>query len=250
MFFELDYNSSQEVKLITQVRKLEEEKILWGSVFDGVKSNITSFNDCQDYKYYMNPSTKRVQSPKTKCVTSRKYISSQYELLHLNFSLHLASIPINHFVERIDEIIRFIASNEEFDRVHNMLHRIRFRMENNIDMDSIDDLFLLSRYEVTTTCNGASSTTTEYIEPLTIYGRNPYGFMKCMKGLKRAKNHLIPIYPQLKLTESQNVDYILLHHHVNQPDGKKYLFDAGSSRFDSGIWWIICSYFKVHIFVM
>jgi hypothetical protein len=144
--------------------------------------------------------------------------------------------------------------------------------------DQLADLEYLSRFEFTRTCvDGSSSSTgsggggggvsevtkwTEWIEPLGIPARHPFGFGRCRPAA--------PYYgPQTPRTGRSDVDYVLLqsgaalHRHTHTAQGRRFrpaapissspapaavkhfLFDAGTSTFDSGLFWFTCAYSQV-----
>ena len=123
----------------------------------------------------------------------------------------------------------------------------------------------------------------EFIEPLTMHSRHPFGYLGCL-GRERTPAGLFsaakrndfarPVLaqpsrkaiPQISLV---SVDYVLLQRlnpvyrlgakdpHINgslagapalsKPvaPNKLMMFDAGTSRFDSSLWWFICAYSQV-----
>lgn len=144
-----------------------------------------------------------------------------------------------------------------------------------------EDLKYLSRFATTISCYNAEPYTLplEFIEPLSIHFRHPFGLaklanindiMKFPFNLHGNTSHRflsftsypsIPILPPnifpeifagLNITEKQhhttiaNVDYILVlsddaRHRLRS---KHYFFDAGSSRWDSSLFWFVCAYLQ------
>jgi hypothetical protein len=115
----------------------------------------------------------------------------------------------------------------------------------------------------------------EWIEPITIYARHPFSYLQCQpKGrnnnLKLSSSYDAIVYkgdrePIEVIPPSLiNTDYILIQNSadVNELEryssfnGKKvpatpkhYLFDTGSSTFDSSLNQFLCSYLQVNCFV-
>lgn len=121
----------------------------------------------------------------------------------------------------------------------------------------------------------------EWIEPITVHGRHPFAFAQCRhlksivqafpKRLSRSAFQKIQSDPEYdyRLTELpdipaavpiMNVDYILLQaaesmRRSHAVDGenlgaqnfkrKHFMMDAGSSTFDSSLFWFACSYSQV-----
>ena len=80
---------------------------------------------------------------------------------------------------------------------------------------------------------------------LTVHARHPYSLFAC-PGISRK-----PYYTKelaARKVSLVNSDYVLLQssamHHMHSHAGgtHNYLFDGGTSRFDSSIWWFFCAY--------
>ena len=90
----------------------------------------------------------------------------------------------------------------------------------------------------------------EWIEPLTVTARHPFGFADCKPYANSAK------FSESSAPKERrsNVDYVLLQSgkdlgkqeefkkkNIESPR-KHFLFDAGTSTFDSSLYWFTCAY--------
>jgi hypothetical protein len=133
--------------------------------------------------------------------------------------------------------------------------------DGNINED-FDDYEFLSRFHMVKVCNGQKILEwNEWIEPITITARHPFGFGKCHRNaMKYFPNHL--------RYGRSNTDYVLLQsghalynqslHSKRSPthgqtqqkrSTKHYLLDAGTSTFDSSLYWFTCGYSQVTLFL-
>ena len=110
------------------------------------------------------------------------------------------------------------------------------------------DLQFLSRFNVIKKCpNVPPVTWMEWIEPISIHARNPFSLLNCMdinkEKLAIQYPHLANLIHQTSLV---NTDHILLSYpHDNGKHNtisRNYLFDAGTSTFETSLWWFLCLY--------
>ena len=189
------------------------------------------------------------------CRLDKKYFPSPYELEHIDFAKQLASETLaNNQTARLEMLLARITSREEYDNSLNWLQRVKEHMqsEKTPEKNNMDEKYL-SRWEIIKTCEGNKvDKWVEWIEPLILQSRHPFAYRRC--------RHSSPIYWDIKRAYASfpsnasnpgfnNVDYILLKSGLDVYRGssgkekiKHYLLDAGSSTFDSSLWWFICAY--------
>jgi hypothetical protein len=206
---------------------------------------------------------KKISKPKhfSHCTVRKEYYPSPYELRHLEKAEEFAKIADLH--DRTVEFVNFIESVEEIEHATKWLARVAQRQGGDPVAENEVDREYLSRFKVTRKCGYlANQTSWEYIEPLSVHGRHPFGLGDCWHPHHRDK---IPVYdhkaPKASLL---SVDYLLLqsqhdivgrgHGHGNAsgsalrqmiPPTNVFLLDAGTSRFDSSLYWFVCAYQQV-----
>ena len=125
-----------------------------------------------------------------------------------------------------------------------------------------DDEEYLSKFVLTRTCEGeqtAPQQWVEWIEPLSVHARHPFGMSHCtynnrVYGEEIAKSGV----PNIQQESIFSVDYVLLQSAASLPafevtsspapsvrKTKSVLFDAGTSRFDSSLFWFTCGFSQV-----
>ena len=198
------------------------------------------------------------------CTVTKKYIPSNQELRDLEKSKEISKISSDHTDQaRIKALVEYVISPETIKNSTLWLDRVKYYMntkEANPAASPIDFEFL-SRFEVTRTCDGEVETWTEWIEPLTITARHPFAFGRCRLAVPFFK-------PDTPRTDRSNVDYVLLQsgssfYNQNYVNGRRinysnrkqkyipirhYMFDAGTSTFDSSLFWFTCGYSQVRFF--
>lgn len=120
------------------------------------------------------------------------------------------------------------------------------------------DHYYLSKFEVTRKCNDKKRNENwiEWIEPLTIHARHPFGMNTCKRVRKPP------------FINRSNVDYVLIQSAENLKKSrvgsrrkqsskdkntgtvrppKHFFLDAGTSTFDSSLWWFTCAYSQMGI---
>jgi hypothetical protein len=248
---------------------------VWGTLFNGAVSSNQfpklgcEFNDKKICCSAMESVAKKNKKPKNPlhhhCSLVKKYFPSPYEKRHLEVAEELAKIPELH--NRTIKFIEFIESSEEIDHTKRWLDRVATRQqgipltENDIDRE------YLSRFRVTRKCsnNAANHSWWEYIEPLSVHARHPFGLGECWHPHfhEEARVYNGTAAPNASLLA---VDYLLLQTpsdltgHASatsvEQQGRHsprsssfphevFLFDAGTSRFDSSLFWFICAYQQV-----
>jgi hypothetical protein len=125
-----------------------------------------------------------------------------------------------------------------------------------------DDFEYLSYFNVSKYCskNKLMKNWIEWIEPLTMHARYPfaYGDLSYMYLEDKAAKELNTVLPVRNLV---NIDYILFQNGEHIPKVKinsnnqiesssKYMFDAGTSRFDSSLVWFTCAYDQVISYII
>jgi len=211
-----------------------------------------------------------------KCIQSRVYVSSPYEINQYEKSIEIGKIKDMN--ERKDALLDFITSDREMSSSIRWLLRVKKHMTSHEHRHSHEkrhldiDFQYLSYFNITETCADLihSRSWIEWIEPLTVHARNPFSYGHILEeyNARVAKYNRENIKKELGLgseidillgTNQYNTDYLLtqlgehVHHYRLAEDGitivptKKYMFDAGTSRFDSSLWFFTCSYSQVSI---
>lgn len=194
--------------------------------------------------------------PTKHCKRVRKYIQSPYEKRHYEKTLELLEL-YPKYEERRQAFLEFITGAKEVEETKTWLHRVEVRMASAVDLEvTPEDLKYLSRFATTISCYNAEPYTLplEFIEPLSIHFRHPFGLAKLanINDIMKFPFNLHEIFAGLNITEKQhhttiaNVDYILVlsddaRHRLRS---KHYFFDAGSSRWDSSLFWFVCAYLQ------
>ena len=192
---------------------------------------------------------------------------------------------------RLEALLTYVTSDEVTTNSTRWLERVRVHMQHGLaplpsevlkshgisrpipgssgdELNSehhADDFEFLSRFEVTKICsNGETRRWNEWIEPLTITARHPFGFSSCRNAATAYAGRKGS--PSSKVGRS-NVDYVLLQsgRHLNaasdatsttasgqpsagrtrrrrEPPPRHVLLDAGTSTFDSSLYWFTCGY--------
>lgn len=242
------------------------------------------------------------QQPPAQCEITKEYIPSPYELYHLSLAKKIDAMPT--FEARLDAVLTHVTSPEAVNNATRWLKRVALHMKSaEAPPETNDDWEFLSRFHVTRRCFGAGagaggggggggggngngnkeervSTWNEWIEPLTISARHPFGFSKCHRV--NAGKYFTKEVPK---ASRANADYVLLQsgqrlynvtrtmsgrrirgqsvivssrndgnnvkgNTINQGssiplgsgDEKHYMLDAGTSTFDSSLFWFTCGY--------
>jgi hypothetical protein len=253
------------------IRRLKQ--IEWGRVF-GSSANTNGGFPKMDCQYAGSAiccsATQNIEKKIVKkqhsvhCSVIKEYYPSPYELRHLEKAEELTKTEDLH--DRTTKFVDFIESTDEIEHAKKWLQRVRLRQEGKIVTETEDDLEYLSRFKVTRKCGSQNHTAWEYIEPLSVHGRHPFGLSECWHPHHRDK---ISIYdnkaPKVSLV---SLDYLLLqsqhdmmgrgHGHGNTssslrhtsssaiiPPSNVFVLDAGTSRFDSSLSWFVCAYQQV-----
>ena len=195
------------------------------------------------------------------CTHTRTYIPSRYEEQQFDLAKRFDSIADDDV--RRNTIIDYLILDENLNQSFLWTDRVSDRMKYPLKYasssvyDDIDILYL-SRFNVTRKCHKQPSMTwIEWIEPLSIHARHPFSLVgACPIVNSRSKAignsvHSNTIYQ----TPMQSVDHLLLlhrqheHGRANKHMGRhrSYLFDAGTSTFQSSFWWFTCIYLQHNI---
>jgi hypothetical protein len=198
---------------------------------------------------------------KTRCEVTKEYIPSPQEIRDLKYASSIDEIE--DFETRFNKLLTYVTSDEVVSNSTKWLLRIKLHMNSELSPPIInDDYEYLSRFLVTKTCrkinNNIDSPASitqwnEWIEPITITARHPFAFGRC--------RNTIDFYHKKQKTSRSDVDYILLQsglslynqtssitERMSRRKGSKrnhYFFDAGSSTFDSSLFWFTCGYSQV-----
>lgn len=182
-----------------------------------------------------------------KCDIKRVYHPSPYESRHIEAARKFNLINVNH---SLAHLISFVTSPSEILAARIWLARVREHMKSPNDPSiTLSDIEYLSYFNVTKSCHGETSVSwKEWIEPITVHARNPFSW--------NFANHTE--YHGSNSVNIFNVDHIILQSKQNldrQSDygprrqyhrrSMNFLFDAGTSRFDSSLWFFHCAYAQV-----
>lgn len=201
--------------------------------------------------------------PKVKCEITKTYISSPLELRDLDMAKKIESITANtnenttDSEERLKALLSYVTSDEVIKNSKIWLNRVSVHMQSKNEIKEMpDDFDFLSRFQVTQKCGNDIKIWNEWIEPITITARHPFAFSRCRNSYKFFKD-------KPKVARS-NTDYVLLQSGRNlyknvfrdngdEIDGgggggyggkqlRHFMFDAGTSTFDSSLFWFTCGY--------
>ena len=211
------------------------------------------------------------------CTVTKEYISSPQELRELAIAHRISQLgsaslvnpaplsdgtklPLDVHNTRLDALLAYVTSEGSVVNATRWLDRVRAHMQSadpaSASLNSADDYEFLSRFEVTRRCsNGETTTWQEWIEPITVTARHPFGFSSC-----RTASAAHQTLGKNGHVGRSNVDYVLLqsgrHLHSSEASGeggrvgkrgrmlppKHVLLDAGTSTFDSSLYWFTCGY--------
>mmetsp|Transcript_16336 Transcript_16336/g.15657 ORF Transcript_16336/g.15657 Transcript_16336/m.15657 type:complete len:405 (+) Transcript_16336:152-1366(+) len=186
-----------------------------------------------------------------RCSTERQYISSRYEVKQVEMAYNLSMI--GNYDQRRKLLIDFITSQEQVDAAYLWLKRVRTRMKSPTETATEEDYMYLSRFRITKRCHTPkieSSTWYEWIEPITVHARHPFSVSHC--GNQDVHDLFLKRNNYRGNSSIMDVDYILTQSAAsfynttpnsiinNRP--KRFLFDAGTSTFQSSLIWFTCAY--------
>jgi hypothetical protein len=228
----------------------------------------------------------RTRESRTPCVLKKEYISSPLELRDLEKSKHIeASFKLEDVPGKLDALLTYVTSDETIQNSTIWLERVKMHMSSeHVPKLSVNDFEYLSRFQYTRTCSGGNGVEeeveswNEWIEPVTITARHPFGFGRC----RNTGQYFTQGKPKVGRSD---VDYVLLQSGaslynqthtasgrrimstVNVGDNavsggvtvqnkgnkrggmgaKHYMLDAGTSTFDSSLFWFTCGYSQVSV---
>ena len=222
---------------------------------------------------------------KQSCTVHKKYVSSPQELREFEEAERIDRIPGDanaYMIEsRFHALMEYVTSDDYIRNSTIWLERVKYHMGSadsegggSREGGNEADREFLSRFEFTRVCSVAGEAAeqvhrwTEWIEPIGITARHPFGFGKCRPAApyvnaggehnKNGKNK-----PRVGRSD---VDYVLLqsgaglHRQTHTAGGRRFrgsggspargatqgnkhfLFDAGTSTFDSSLFWFTCAY--------
>ena len=202
----------------------------------------------------------------TRCTITKKYISSPLELRDIALAHHIdKTFKADDMEGKLDYLMNYVVSPDVIQNSTRWLSRVQAHMSSeNPPAHSSDDDEFLSRFEMTRTCgDGSRETWNEWIEPITVHARHPFGFGRC----RNTPKYFTKGVPR---TGRSDVDYVLiqsgyaLYNQTHSPTGRPiisptssgragnrgnrrrhYMLDAGTSTFDSSLLWFTCGYAQV-----
>jgi hypothetical protein len=220
------------------------------------------------------------------------YVSSPQELRELAEADRIDSIPGDknaYMIEaRSHALLQYVTSDDYIRNSTIWLERVKVHMSSQEGgTATAADREFLSRFEFTRTCTSSSSTSadgsagadgtvvtkwTEWIEPIGITARHPFGFGKCRPAAPyyNSNGEHNPSKRNKPRVGRSDVDYVLLqsgaflHEQTHTAAGRRikgtssagtssralqpskhFMFDAGTSTFDSSLFWFTCAYSQV-----
>jgi hypothetical protein len=215
----------------------------------GVSSIFPKCNVFDNYSLAVHSPTAKVMAGKMLCTRTKQYIPSPYEIKQITTVNKLSEITDYH--SREEQLMEFVTSRNQIRSAQIWLKRVHERMTSNVSsiIPNEVDFAYLSRFVITENCtNREAKKRVEWIEPLSIHARHPFAFLSCAKFDSPTYSKRLKDLPKENI---QNIDYVLLQQKptmaaMHHP-GKKFLFDAGTSYYESSLWWMLCSYFKVEV---
>lgn len=204
------------------------------------------------------------------CTVKKAYLPSPYELRHISFAKETSLVEDEEQRKRM--LSEFIYNDVSLSKL--WLNRVSTHMSAIENTHAISlsehDMEYLSRYRVSRYCEDSNGiereeeTWYEWIEPLSIHTRHPYGIANCSDSdMYVYHNDTLDtsIYEYNSSVVAidradytlMNVDYVLLQHDndIEKADNKKkngqrsiqrYFFDVGTSTFNSSLSWFLCAY--------
>jgi len=215
------------------------------------------------------------------CSTTKQYFSSAHELREIAVAERISKIgaaelaafnesgqkdevdsgtrlPLHVHTSRLEALLAYVTSAESVANATTWLGRVKEHMKSELVPDETSaDREFLSRLEFTETCDGETTKRwTEWIEPLTLTARHPFGFGNCRPAHAKYSESKSPRSPR------SDVDYVLLQSgkqlfkqeksaarsgaRKKSPLAKRpmkhFMLDAGTSTFDSSLYWFTCAF--------
>lgn len=192
-----------------------DEISLYGSTSQGVGNSFVNLMDEQIKSSTSNPES---------CVITKSYYSSPQEIRDFEFVLKLQKIE--DFQERFTNLMDYVTSPEVVANSTRWLTRVSYHMQHHSITPWTgklheDDIEFLSYFKITKSCtNSGISSWIEWIEPITVTARHPFGFGRCrpahayFKG-KGEGNPTAGLERRKVSVGRSNVDYVLLQSGVN-----------------------------------
>lgn len=193
----------------------------------------------------------------------KTYIPSPQEIRDYKQAQIIDNMDNSNKEAKFKALLDYSLSNEMINNSTKWLDRVSIHMK-SYDSPEInqDDIEFLSRFHVIKTCGSEFTEWDEWIEPLTITARHPFGFGRCKNTQQYFKNGIPKV-------GRSNVDYVLLqsgrslynstytntgrrvrvkHQGERVSFNNKHIFlDAGTSMFDSSLRWFLCGYSQRNI---
>lgn len=172
---------------------------------------------------------------RTGCVVSRVYHPSSFENVQMELAYSIQNIST--IVGRYEALREAILGDGMVLNSTIWTKRVQERMTTmafSSGQTDVDEIYL-SRFHVKAICDdGHTEEWDEYIEPLTIQARHPFGYEQCPKGFwdEQRTTH--------KALSMTNVDYVLLQSGLDlqkqrqyankkeQKYGRNFMLDAGT----------------------
>ena len=168
---------------------------------------------------------------RTDCTLAKIYHPSSYETKQMEMVYRIHNISASK--ERFEALREAFNSNEMITDSTIWTKRITDHMmaSDFVSSKSDVDKLYLSRFHMKATCDdGHIEEWDEFIEPLTIHTRHPFGFEQCPKGILNEEK------TKTKTLSITNVDYVLLQpgkglqkqRSYVKTYPRNYMLDAGS----------------------
>ena len=209
------------------------------------------------------PQPRQHHSHEFDCIYTKIYLPSSYENDQFDLARFFDTIADDEvrFHTVTDYLVSAININDSVIWTERVADRMKYPLKYASSLTGDDiDMKYLSRFNVTRDCvNGPKVTWTEWIEPLSIHARHPFSLYdyRCIDANTKKKVLDHPLYQDhIQGSDSiMSTDHILLSHHTptarifngkvtGASHGRNYLFDAGTSTFQSSLWWFTCMYLQ------
>jgi hypothetical protein len=225
----------------------------------GIGESYINENDINRVKHR----DKSVKDGSAQCEITKEYFPSPLELRDFEKSKEIDLLSqLDNFDLRLKTLLDYITSAETINNSSKWLARVKLHMSNeNTPPITNDDENFLSRFHITRKCGDKIDSWNEWIEPLSIHARHPFGMGTC----RNTQTHFTKGKPRVSRS---NVDYVLLQSgkslydnshnsngrrirsfpNPNSPsinrlqEEKHIMLDAGTSTFDSSLFWFTCGY--------
>ena len=248
------------VWMVQSIEPWREVSVNFDCEFNGKPICCSLLNSHPSHTWHKssNPTHSESRHHRGPCKVSRQYKPSAYEERHRSLVERIHAMREKEEWQRYLEIRKIIY--EEYDASIKVLKLVKKHMSapqrgNFSDAASAESEYL-SRFIVTRSCgNGVNHTWVEYIEPLSFFARDVRGYVVAAElhrdpGIVVSSKGKIPSYLDRVDASILSREFVLLQDSnsvaFSRPHSgstaRHFLFDAGSSSFDTSLAWMLCGY--------